>query len=382
LRFIHLSDLHIGKSVNGFSMLEEQRHVFKQVLSCIDSKKPEAVIIAGDVYDRAVPGVDAVRLFDFFLTELARRRVTVLIVSGNHDSPERLSFARRLLSQRAVYIVGEFDGMLRYVSFQDEYGGVRVWLMPFIKPAAVAGYFPEIKIESYDDAAAAVLGTAKVDFNIRNVLVSHQYYTLPGVSLVRCESETNAIGGLDAVDAGLLSGFDYAALGHLHRSQRAGGEHARYAGSPVKYSFSEWQYEKSALLVELRNKGDISIEALPLKPIHGMREIRGRLDELIGGETANLADREDYLRVILTDEDELVDPMGKLRSVYPNIMSLDFENTRTSIDLAAVTAETDAAGSLSPYDLFSEFFLDVQGSVMSADQARIVKELLETEDAQ
>jgi len=380
MRFIHLSDLHIGKSVNGFSMLEEQRHVFNQIIGYIESKKAEAVIIAGDVYDRAVPGVEAVKLLDFFITELARRRVIVLIISGNHDSPERLNFARRLLSQRDIYICGEFDGSLRYVTFQDEYGDVCFWLMPFIKPAAVAGFFPDRNTESYTDAVAAVLETARRDSNIRNVLVSHQYYAPPGVSLIRCESEINLIGGLDAVDAGLINDFDYAALGHLHRSQRAGGEHVRYAGSPVKYSFSEWREGKTALLVELRGKGDMSIEALPLTPVHDMREIKGPIGALTGKEIADQADREDYLRVVLTDEEELVDPMGKIRSVYPNVMSLDFENTRTSIDLSAVSADTEAAGSLSPYELFSEFFLDVQGSVMSGEQAGIVRELLETEE--
>ena len=380
MRFIHLSDLHIGKSVNGFSMLGEQHHVFGQIFGYIESKGAEAVIISGDVYDRAVPGVEAVKLFDSILTELARRKVIVLVVSGNHDSPERLNFARRLLAQRDIYICGEFDGKLRYVIFQDDYGEVCFWLMPFTKPASVCGFFPDRNIESYYDAAAAVLGTAEKNPGIRNVLVSHQFYAPSGIQLMRCESEISAIGGLDAIDAGLLQGFDYAALGHLHRSQRAGGDNIRYAGSPVKYSFSEWQYDKSALFVELRGKGDISIEPLPLKPLRDMREIKGKLDVLISKETADQSGREDYLRVVLTDEEELVDPMGKIRSVYPNVMSLDFENARTSIDLSSVSPETDAAGPLSPYDLFSEFFLDTQGSVMNADQARIVRELLETED--
>jgi len=362
-------------------MLEEQRHVFGQILGYIESKKAEAVIIAGDIYDRAIPGVEAVKLFDHFLTELSRRKAVVLLVSGNHDSPERLNFARRLLSQRDIYICGEFDGTLRYVTFQDEYGDVCFWLMPYVKPASIAGFFPELGIESYEDAAAAVLGTAEIDPHIRNVLVSHQYYTPPGVKLIRCDSESAAVGGLDAIGSGLLKAFDYAALGHLHRSQRAGGEYIRYAGSPVKYSFSEWQYGKSALLVDLRGKGDISVEALPLTPIHDMREIRGRLDELTGMEMAGRADREDYLRVILTDEEELVDPMGKLRGVYPYVCALGFENSRTGIDLADVTAGPGMAESMSPYDLFSEFFLDTQGSVMSGEQARIVRELLEGAEA-
>ena len=379
MRFIHLSDLHIGKSVNGFSMLEEQRHAFNQILGYIESKKAEAVIIAGDVYDRAVPGVEAVKLFDFLLTELDKLNVTTLIVAGNHDSPERLNFARQLLSLRGIHIYGEFDGTLHSVTLQDEYGDVCFWLMPFIKPASVDGFFPEMEINSYDDAASVVLNAAEKDLNIRNVLISHQFYTPPGVPLIRCESEINLIGGLDAIDAGILKGFDYVALGHLHRSQKTGSETIRYAGSPVKYSFSEWRYEKSALLIDLREKGDITIEALPLKPMHDMREIKGKLDELINSDNVDQTNREDYLHVILTDEDELIDPMGKIRSVYPNVMSLDFENARTSIDLATITSEPDASVALSAFDLFSQFFLETQGSVMSEEQANIVKDLLEVD---
>ena len=378
MRFIHLSDLHIGKSVNGFSMLDEQRHVFGQIYEYIESRKADVVIIAGDVYDRAVPGVEAVKLFDYFLTELARLKVTVMIVSGNHDSPERLSFARKLLSRRNIYICGEYDGTLRYVTLQDEYGNICFWLLPFIKPSSVNGLFPGKEIESYGDALAAVLETGKIDLNIRNVLISHQYYTPEGVSLIRSESELSPIGGLDAIDSGLLRHFDYVALGHLHKSQKAGHDHIRYAGSPVKYSFSECRHEKSVLLAEMHEKGALSIEALPLKPLRDMRKIKGKLDALLNEEAAFQAKRDDYLHVILTDEEELVDPMGKIRSVYPNVMSLEFENSRTSIDLAAVSSEGDPV-KLSTYDLFCEFFMDIQGCVMSDEQAAIIKDILEAE---
>jgi exonuclease SbcD len=378
LRFIHLSDLHIGKSVNGFSMLEEQRYAFNQIFGYVESKKADAVIIAGDVYDRPIPGVEAVKLFDWLLNQLVKRNIPIMIISGNHDSPERLNFARRLVSKRNIFINAEFDGKLRCITLRDEYGGVCFWLMPFVKPAIVSGFFPDRQIESYGDAAAAVLETARVDFSARNVLVSHQFYTPAGAALIRSESEINPIGGLDAIDAELLKDFDYAALGHLHRSQRAGRDNIRYAGSPVKYSFSEWQHQKSALLVEMREKGDVAVETLPLVPIRETREIKGQLDALISVNDISQTNREDYLRVILTDEEELVDPMGKIRSVYPNVMSLVFENTRTAVDLSSIEASADSVASLSPFDLFGEFFLDAQGSVMSGEQARIVRELLET----
>jgi exonuclease SbcD len=376
MKFIHLSDLHIGKTVNGFSMLEEQRHVFGQIIGYIDAEKPSAVLIAGDVYDRAVPGVEAVRLFDDFLTGLAGKAVTVLLISGNHDSPERLNYASRLLSERRLHLCGVFDGKLRSVTLTDGYGKVNFWLLPFIKPSGIRGMFPDKEIESYTDAVAAALESADIDYSQRNVLLSHQFYMAAGITPVRSESEINSVGGLDAADAGLLSKFDYAALGHLHGAQCAGGS-ARYAGSPIKYSFSEWKQDKSAILVTLNQKGDLQIASLPLTPIHDMREIKGSLEQLLSAETSAREDREDYLRVILTDEEEVIDPIGKLRSVYPNVMVLDFENSRTKLTLSGLPIDGDRSEKLSPYELFSEFFLEMSGSVMSEKQAEIVRGLLE-----
>ncbi|GHV28220.1 nuclease SbcCD subunit D [Synergistales bacterium] len=377
MKLLHLADLHIGKTVNGFSMIEEQRHVFRQVIGYIQKERPNAVLIAGDVYDRAVPGVEAVRVFDDFLTELSHEDVTVLLISGNHDSPERLSYASRLLSDKRIHLCGAFDGTLRTVTLTDEYGEVNFRLLPFIKPASVREMFAEREIESYGDALAAALESASIDYTARNVLVSHQFFTKAGENPVRSESELNPVGGLDAINAELVSRFDYVALGHLHGAQTVGYEHIRYAGSPIKYSFSEWRQEKSVSLAELREKGGITVTKLPLTPLRDMREIKGELDILTSEEISSQADKEDYLRVILTDEKEIIDPMGKLRGVYPNVMVLDFENSRTSIDLGTVSADSEKAGSLSPYDLFSEFFHEVSGTVMSGEQMAIVRELLE-----
>ena len=371
MKFLHLSDLHIGKSVNGFSMLNEQRHVFRQITGYIRSQKPAAVIIAGDVYDRSVPGVEAVGVFDDFLTELADADVAVMLISGNHDSPERLNYASRLLSNKKIYLCGMFEGRLRSVVLTDKYGEVHFWLLPFIKPSSVHE-------ENYGDAFTSVLKTAGIDYAKRNVLISHQFFAGAGIVPIRSESEINPVGGLDVIDAGLIQNFDYAALGHLHGAQTAGAEHIRYAGSPVKYSFSEWRQKKSVNLVELNQKGNLSVTALPLVPLHEMREIRGELEKLMSDEVSSLADKEDYVRVILTDEEEIIDPMGKIRSVYPNVMALDFENSRTSVDISGINPDLIQTEQLSPYDLFSEFFLDINGSVMSDEQAKIARELLET----
>jgi exonuclease SbcD len=359
-------------------MLEEQRHVFGQIIGYIDAEKPEAVLIAGDVYDRAVPSVEAVRLFDDFLTDLAAKEVTVILISGNHDSPERLNYASRLLSEHKLHLCGVFDGALRSVKLSDAYGDMKFWMLPFIKPSSVRGMFMDKEIESYADAVNSVLESADIDCSERNVLLSHQFYTSAGVTPIRSESEINPVGGLDAVDAILLSKFDYVALGHLHGSQSV-GEYVRYAGSPVKYSFSEWKQKKSVTLIEIKEKGNISWTTLPILPLHDMREIKGPLEQLLSDEVSSQGNNEDYLRVILTDEEEIIDPMGKLRSVYPNVMALDFENSRTSINTFDNPFSTDQLERLSPYDLFSEFYLEMSGSVLSEEQVQIVRGILESE---
>jgi len=385
MKFFHLSDLHIGKIVNGFSMIEEQKHVLKQIIGYVKTESPAMIVIAGDVYDRAIPTIDSIRVFDDFITTLAGLDTAVILISGNHDSPERLSYASRLLSEKRLFFYGTieegtFDRAIHKLTLSDEYGEVNFWLLPFVKPSTVRAVFRDKEIESHEAAVAAALDAADIDYSSRNVLVSHQFYTKPDVVSIRSESELDPVGGLDAVDAGLIERFDYAALGHLHGNQSVGAKHIRYCGSPIKYSFSEWRQEKSVTLVELGEKGKRTIESLPLTPLHDMREIKGTTEQLTSVEVSTLADKEDYLRVILTDEAEIVDPMGKLRSVYPNIMSLDFENSRTSIDYGAIMVEAETVEKLSPYDLFSEFFLNVQGAVMNATQADIVRELLEMED--
>ena len=273
---------------------------------------------------------------------------------------------------------GVFDGTLRSVTLSDEYGTFKFWLLPFIKPSGVRGMFTDKAIESYTDAVNVVLESADIDYSERNVLLSHQFYTSSGITTIRSESEINPVGGLDAVDAGLLSKFDYVALGHLHGSQGVGGN-VRYAGSPIKYSFSEWKQKKSVTLVEIKEKGYIVLTALPLLPLRDMREIKGSLEQMLSDEVSSQGNKEDYLRVILTDEEEIIDSMGKIRSIYPNVMALDFENSRTSTVISGTPLGIDQLERLSPFDLFSEFFLEISGAVMSDEQVQIVRDLLETE---
>lgn len=378
MKFMHLADLHIGKVVNGFSMLEEQRHIFDQVVAYVASERPDAVLIAGDVYDRAIPSGEAVLLFDDFLTRLAEKEVAVLLVSGNHDSSERLHYASRLLSERRVHLCGMFDGTLQSVRLNDAYGSVDCWLLPFIRPVSIRDAL-EYEGNSYTDAVRAALKTADIDFSRRNVLLSHQFYANEGVEPERSESEMNRVGGLDAVDTAVLSPFDYVALGHLHKGQNVGAN-ARYAGSPLKYSFSEWKHEKSVTMVTLREKGNLEIATLPLTPLHDMREMRGSFEQLCSREWVAQGDCQDYLRLILTDEEEIIDAMIRLRHIYPNIMILDVDNARAERKSYQSTIGVEQLERLSTYDLFSEFFLRHSGAVMSDMQAEIVRELLEGGD--
>ena len=351
MRFLHIADLHIGKSVNGFNMLEEQRNISAQIINYIKIKKPQAVLIAGDVYDRSVPGVEAVRLFDDFITELAGLDIIIMIIAGNHDSPERLSYASGLLKLNNIYFNGN-------IKLTDEYGELNFWLMPFVR---LAGENQEL----FDFAG--------IDYNGRNIILAHQFFCSGSSMPVLSDSEINPVGGLDALDAGMLARFDYAALGHLHRAQHVLNDNIRYAGSPLKYSFSEVDHEKSVALVELREKNNINIELLRLEPVHDMREIRGSLDDIISGEPSL-----DYMRVILTDEAEIIDPMGKIRAVYPNAMVLEFENSRINYDFAGVS-ELDIE-KLSPLELFGEFFLESRGFSMSGEQEQIAREILFAEE--
>lgn len=378
MKLIHLADLHIGKNLKNLSLLEEQQHAFRQIIDYIKSEKPDVVLIAGDVYDRTVPSIEAVHLFDDFLTSLAKHDVTVIVISGNHDSPERLNFASRLLSERKLHICGVFDGTMRSVTLTDTYGSLTIWMLPFIKPSNVRGLYADKEMESYTSAINVVLEEASIDYHDRNILLTHQFYSAAGFSPIRSESEIDPIGGLDAVDAGILSGFDYVALGHLHGEQEV-KKNMHYAGSPVKYSFSEWKHKKSATLVEIKEKGDLTVTLLPIIPLHDMREIKGPLEQLLSDKVSSAGNKEDYLRVILTDEDEIIDPMEKIRVVYPNVLVLDYENSRTNKYVFNISQEIEQLDKLSPYELFSEFFLEMSGGVMSEEQSQIVRELFEKE---
>lgn len=372
MKFLHLADLHLGKRVNGFSMLEDQAHILRQILAILDDEQPDGVLIAGDVYDKSVPSVEAVELLDGFLTELRTRGVPVLLISGNHDSPERLAFGGRVMDSCGIHISPVYDGALAPVTLQDEFGPVHVWLLPFVKPTHVRRWFPDADIESYTDAVAEAVAHMDIDTAARNVLVTHQFVT----GGARSGSEELSVGGTDNVDSSVFAPFDYVALGHLHGAQHIGRETIRYAGSPLKYSFSEARQHKSVTVVTLGEKGDVQVRTVALTPLRELREIRGSYDELTARSFyEHTTYRSDYLHLILTDEQDVFDAISRLRTIYPYLMTLDYDNARTrAAGGMSVPAETERR---TPLELFEALYARQNHQPMSEVQREYIAQLME-----
>lgn len=371
MKFIHISDLHLGKRVNEFSMLEDQAYILNEILSVIEAESPDGVLIAGDVYDKPVPPAEAVQLFDDFLVRLSKSCVPAFIISGNHDSAERLSFGGRLMGQSGVHFSPVYDGDIRPLTLEDQYGPLDIYMIPFLKPAHVRRFFPDAQIESYTDAMKTVIDGLPLDPAHRSVVLTHQFVT----GAVRSESEEISVGGADNVDASVFDAFDYVALGHIHRPQRVTKETVRYCGTPLKYSFSEAGHDKSVTVVELRSKGDVSICTIPLKPLRDMHEIKGTYDELTRKSFYEDTDyQESYMHITLTDEEDIPDAIGKLRSIYKNIMKLDYDNARTRANLEITGAED--MEQKSPLDLLDELYEKQNNQPMSEEQRDFAQQLI------
>lgn len=389
MKFLHISDLHIGKRVNEFSMIEDQKYILRQILEIARESHAEGILIAGDIYDRQAPSAEAVQVFDRFLTGLADQKKKIFVVSGNHDCAERLSFGAQLMRERQVYMARAYDGNPLKVRLEDDYGELFVHLIPFVKPAVVRYALErEEGCDTYQDAVRLAIERMEIDKSVRNILVAHQFVTGAG----RCESEEVAVGGIDNVDAEVFDDFDYVALGHIHSPQWVGRESVRYCGTPLKYSFSESEQEKSVTLVELKEKGEPEITAVPLRPLHDMRKIRGTYMEVTrpsfaagadrdgeqavaSRESAGKADREDYLQITLTDEEDIIDGFMKLRTFYPNLMQLSYDNSRTRQE-----RKVEAVQELeqkSELELFEEFYELQNNQPMSGEQREFVRKLIE-----
>ena len=371
MKLIHLSDLHIGKRVNEVSMIEDQEYILTQILRIIDEEKVDAVLIAGDVYDKSVPSAEAVTLFDDFLCRLAKRQMPTLIISGNHDSPERLAFGNRLFESSGIHISPVYNGEVESVAMSDEHGEVTFWLLPFVKPAHVKRYHSDAGIESYTDAIRTAIAHMDFDKASRNVLLTHQFVT--GAST--CESEEISVGGSDNVDASVFADFDYVALGHIHGPQNIGCSRIRYCGTPLKYSFSEVELHKSVTVAELGAKGELTLRLVPLIPRHDLREIRGSFVQLTDKAYYSAQTTDDYLHVILTDEEDVPEAVGRLRVIYPNLMKLSYDNTRTRT--GQVIGGTESVQSKSPLQLFEELYELQNNRPMSDEQRSFALELIE-----
>ena len=372
MKLIHLSDLHIGKRVNEVSMIEDQEYILLQILRIIDDEKPDAVLICGDVYDKTVPSAEAVTLFDDFLCRLAAREIPVLIISGNHDSPERLAFGKRLLERADIHISSVYDGKTESVTLSDGHGEVDFWLLPFVKPAHVKRFYPDEGIESYTDALRVAVEQMGLDTTKRNVLLTHQFVT----GAATCESEDISVGGSDNVDASVFEDFDYVALGHLHGAQNVGTSRIRYCGTPLKYSFSEADHHKSVTVVKLGAKGSLELELRPLLPRRDLRIIRGSFAEVTEKSFYEGAATDDYLQIILTDEEDVPEALGRLRLIYPNIMKLTYDNTRTRSSHIIDSAEN--VQRKSPLELFEELYELQNNQPMSGVQRDFALELIES----
>lgn len=371
MRLIHLSDLHLGKRVCEMSMLEDQEYILREILGIVEDTRPDALLISGDVYDKSVPSAEAVTVFDDFLCRLAARKLPVLIISGNHDSPERLSFGGRLMQGSGIHISPVYDGNIRPITLRDGFGEVHFWLLPFLKPVHVRSVFPEENIESYTDACAAAVAHMPLNKEERNVILVHQFVT----GAETCGSEELSVGGTDNVDASVFADFDYVALGHIHRPQNGGSNKIRYCGTPLKYSLSEVDHHKSVTLVELGAKGELHLELIPLHPKHDLREIRGTFAQLTDMDYYKNTAAEDYLHIILTDEEDIPEAAGKLRAIYPNYLHISYDNTRTRTDQVVDCAEN--VQRKSKLELFDELYRLQNNQPMSDTQRAFLQELMD-----
>lgn len=381
MKLMHLSDLHLGKKLNEISLYDDQKYILQQLIRLAQEQKPDCVLIAGDVYDKNVPAAEAVTLFDDFLNQLAALKLPVCIISGNHDSAQRLAFGAQLMAKSGVHLATAYDGTPQEVVLEDSYGAVHIFLLPFLKPALVKHFLKEeeaAQITSYHEALQKAVSLLEIDKTQRNVLVAHQFVT----GAVSAGSEAVNVGGLDNIGAEVFADFDYVALGHIHNPQNVGGnERIRYCGTPLKYSFAEWQQQKSATMVELGAKGDLHIQTFPLKPLHELRKLKGSYKDLMLKE--NYRDYpldedgslHDFYYLTLTDEDDVTNALAKLRVIYKNLLQLDYDNLRTRTDQTLQLDEQ--AEEKTPLELMDDFFSQQNNQKMNENQQDYLQKLLE-----
>ena len=366
MKLIHLSDLHLGKTLCGYPMLDDQRHILERIIEITEAQKPDAILIAGDVFDRSAPSAETVSLLDDFLTQLSGFRIPILMIAGNHDSAERIAYGGRIMERSGIYLSPVYDGTVKSVILSDAHGDVCFWLLPFLHPADVRLHYPETKPNA-NDALHTVIDSMDLDPSVRNVLIAHQFVTGASVS----ESEEMYCGTAEQVSTELFTPFEYTALGHLHNPQNVGSVRVRYCGTPLKYSVSEAGSSKSVTLIELGEKGsEPVVTEIPLTPLRDMKKLRGSFDELIQGMD------DSYVHVVLTDPTDVTDAMGKLRMRYPYILGMEYE--RNNIAAPDILEKLQREPEKNPEELFSAFFEQVLSVKMNEQQAQIIHDLVET----
>lgn len=377
MKFIHLADLHLGRSLNGFSLLEDQQYILGEILEIIRTEKVDGVLICGDIYDKTSPLAEAVSLFDEFITTLAVQQLPVFVISGNHDSPKKMSFAYRLVEKCGLYLAPSFDGTLKSITLHDEYGAIHIHLLPFLKASTAKEFFPESDIKTHHDAVQAALASLNIDSTERNILLAHQFITG-----AQSTAEESSVGGADNIGIEIFQDFDYVALGHIHAPQKLKYEHIRYCGSPLKYSLAEIKQEKSVTIVELKEKGQIDIRTIPLKALHEMREIKGTYAELTALNNYQNTNTTDYLKIVLTDEDDVINALAKLRTIYPNILELSYANKRTLTNEASFS-QSEQMLQKTPLEHFNDLYLKQNNRELDENQRQyldsIIKNLWEVE---
>lgn len=371
MKLVHLADLHLGKKVNEFSMIDDQEYILKEIINIIDDEKTDGVLVAGDVFDRPIPSEEAIKLWDDFLNAMAKRNIQVFAISGNHDSAVRFAEHTSLMDSTGIHLSPEYNGKTNKYQIEKQGVKVNIYLLPFIKPIHVRHYFPDEDINNYTDACRVAIENMQVNKEELNILIAHQFVT----GATRCDSEEISVGGLDNVDVTVFEDFDYVALGHIHGKQTIGRETIRYSGTPLKYSFSEKNHVKSVTVIEIDSKKDISVREVNLTPRRDMAEIRGKCSDLMQGISNENVDANDYLQVVLTDENDVPNAMSDLRRIYPNIMKLTYDNTRTREDRnLEINMEVEQK---SPMELFKEFYEIQNNQSLSEDQREFMEEIIE-----
>ncbi len=377
MRILHLADLHLGKVLQEQSLIEDQMYMLKQIINLIQKKQVDAVLIAGDVYDKSIPQTEAIHLLDSFLNTLIKDlKLKVFMIAGNHDSKERLNFASKILEEEGLYIAATYEGTLKKVTLEDEYGPIHIYMLPFVKPMDIKPFFSE-EIKTYEEAIAAIIQKEEIDVSKRNLIMTHQFVTAGEMKPERTESESITVGGLDNVDVSIYDAFDYVAIGHVHREQRIGRDTARYAGTMLKYSFSEVNHHKVALILDWQEKKNLKIEQHELIPLRDMREIKGPIEELVRQENYQGTNVDDYIKAIITNEEPVYDAIGRLRKVYPNILKLEVQNSQNRLEDLSGEEDITTLRRKSEIELFKDFYQMQNHAELSDTQTVMMEKIIE-----